>query len=338
MSTPVAVLGAGSFGTCLAMLAAREHDVTLWARAAATAEAMSRTRRNPRYLSDMEIPEAVRPTADLAEALSGRELVIVAVPSHGVRDVMGRAAPFLDPDAIVVSTVKGIEVETGARMDEVLREVLPERHHPRLVFLSGPSFAREVADGRPTSVTLASEEEAYAISVQTTLSCPWFRCYSHSDVVGVEVGGALKNVIALAVGICDGLELGLNARAGLMTRGLNEMTRLGVRMGARPTTFMGLSGMGDLLLTCTGSLSRNRMVGLELGRGRKLAEILEGMSQVAEGVRTTHAACRLADILDVDMPITRMTRAILEGEVTPEQAGSLLMSRQLTTEHDFGED
>ena len=338
MSTPVAVLGAGSFGTCLAMLAARAHDVTLWARSAATAEAMARTRRNPRYLTDVEIPARVRPTSDLAEALSGSELVIVAVPSHGVRDVMGRAARFLDPGAIVVSTVKGIEVETGARMDELLREVLPERHHPRLVFLSGPSFAREVADGRPTSVTLASEEETYAISVQTMLSCPWFRCYSHSDVVGVEVGGALKNVIAIAVGICDGLELGLNARAGLMTRGLNEMTRLGVRMGARPTTFMGLSGMGDLVLTCTGNLSRNRRVGLELGRRRRLAEILEGMSEVAEGVRTTYAACRLADVLDVDMPITRMTRAILEGEVTPERAGTVLMSRQLTTEHDFDQD
>jgi glycerol-3-phosphate dehydrogenase (NAD(P)+) len=335
VTTPVAVLGAGSFGTCLAVLAAREHDVTLWARDAAVAEAIARERHNPRYLQDVEIPEAVRPTADLAEALAGRELVIVAVPSHGVREVMARAAPHLDPDAILVSTVKGIEVETGARMDEVLRETLPEHHHPRLVFLSGPSFARELADGKPTSVTLACAEEAYAISVQTTLSCPGFRCYSHDDVVGVQLGGALKNVIAIAVGICDGLELGMNARAGLMTRGLNEITRLGVKMGARPTTFLGLSGMGDLLLTCTGSLSRNRSVGLELGRGRKLAEILAGTSQVAEGIRTTYAACRLADALDVDMPITRMTRAILEGEVAPEQAGALLMSRQLTSEHDF---
>jgi glycerol-3-phosphate dehydrogenase (NAD(P)+) len=299
---------------------------------------MARDRRNPRYLSDLELPGTVRPTADLAAALEGRELVIVAVPSHGVREVMERAAPYLDPEAILVSTVKGIEVETGARMDEVLRETLPERHHPRLVFLSGPSFARELADGKPTSVTLASEEEAYAISVQTTLSCPWFRCYSHDDVVGVQLGGALKNVIAIAVGICDGLGLGMNARAGLMTRGLNEITRLGVRMGARPTTFLGLSGMGDLLLTCTGSLSRNRKVGLDLGRGRKLAEIVAGTREVAEGIRTTYAACRLADDLDVDMPITRMTRAILEGEVAPPEASALLMSRQLTSEHDFGDD
>ncbi len=335
MTTPVAVLGAGSFGTCLAMLAAREHDVTLWARDPAMARTMAETRHNPRYLSDVELPEAVRPTADLGEALAGRELVIVAVPSHGVREVMARARPHLDPEAILVSTVKGIEVETGARMGEVLRESLPEHHHSRLVFLSGPSFAREIADRKPTSVTLACEEEAYAISVQTTLSCPWFRCYSHSDVVGVEVGGALKNVIAIAVGICDGLDMGMNARAGLMTRGLNEITRIGVQLGARPTTFLGLAGMGDLLLTCTGSLSRNRSVGIELGKGRTLDEILAGMTGVAEGVRTTHAACQLADALGVDVPIMRGVRAILDGELDPADVGRLLMTRQLTSEHDF---
>jgi len=252
-----------------------------------------------------------------------------------IREVLGRAREHLDERAILVSTVKGIEVDSGARMDEVLRQSLPEAHHARLVFLSGPSFAREVADRKPTSVTLACAEEAYAISVQTTLSCPWFRCYSHDDVVGVEVGGALKNVVAIAVGICDGLEMGMNARAGLMTRGLNEMTRIGVRLGAKPTTFLGLSGMGDLLLTCTGNLSRNRTVGLELGRGRKLDEILEGMSQVAEGVRTTYAACRLADELDVDVPIMRAVRAILDGEIEPAEAGRQLMTRQLTAEHDF---
>jgi glycerol-3-phosphate dehydrogenase (NAD(P)+) len=277
----------------------------------------------------------VHPTADLAEALRDRELVIVAVPSHGVREVLSRAEPHLDREAIVVSTVKGIEVETGARMDEVLRECLPAELHPRLVFLSGPSFAREVADGKPTSVTLACEEESYAISVQTTLSCPWFRCYSHHDVIGVELGGALKNVIAIAVGICDGLEIGLNARAGLMTRGLNEITRIGVAQGAKPTTFLGLSGMGDLVLTCTGNLSRNRQVGLEIGHGRRLEDILAGMNQVAEGVRTTHAACRLADALGVEVPIMQGTRAILDGQIEPEAAGRLLMTRQLGSEHEF---
>ena len=189
--------------------------------------------------------------------------------------------------------------------------------------LSGPSFAREIAEQQPTAVTLACREEAYAISVQTALSCPWFRCYTHDDVIGVEVGGALKNVVAIAVGMCDGLGRGLNARAGLMTRGLREITRLGEALGANPLTFLGLSGMGDLILTCTGDLSRNRQVGLELGRGKQLAEIVGGMKQVAEGVRTTYAVCALAERLGVDMPIARGLRAVLEGELTPVQAGQL---------------
>jgi len=269
---PVGVLGAGSFGTCLALLCARRHDVTIWARNPAIADAINRERRNPSYLGDVELPDTVRATADLCEALQERELVICAVPSHGVRDVMKRAAPHLSEESILVSTVKGIEVGTCMRMDQVFEEVLDPVHHPRLVFLSGPSFAREVADRRPTAVTLACREEAYAISVQESISCPWFRCYSTTDVIGVELGGALKNVIAIAVGICDGLGLGQNARAGVMTRGLHEITRLGVKLGAAPVTFLGLAGMGDLVLTCTGDLSRNRSVGLELGRGRDLDE------------------------------------------------------------------
>ena len=332
MSTPVAVLGAGSFGTCLAVLAAREHDVTIWARNPEVADHIQRERRNPHYLSDIELPPNVRATADLAEALDGREMVICAIPSHGVRDVMGRAAKVMDPEAILVSTVKGIEVETGLTMDGVLEDVLPLGFHPRLVFLSGPSFAREVAEQKPTAVTLACRKESYAIAVQTALSCPWFRCYTHNDVVGVEVGGALKNVIAIAVGICDGLETGLNARAGLMTRGLREITRLGEALGANPLTFLGLSGMGDLILTCTGDLSRNRSVGLELGRGRSLDEIIGSMNQVAEGVRTTHAVCDLATRLGVEMPIAFAVRSILDGEVDPAEGGLQLMTRQLRSE------
>jgi glycerol-3-phosphate dehydrogenase (NAD(P)+) len=274
----------------------------------------------------------VRATADLGEALRGRELVICSVPSHGVREVMARAAPHLDEGAILVSTVKGIEVETGERMDEVLEHVLPPAHHARLVFLSGPSFAREVADGRPTAVALACREESYAVSVQASLSRPWFRCYTNDDVVGTEIGGALKNVIAIAVGICDGLDLGLNARAGLMTRGLAEIQRLGVKMGANPITFLGLSGMGDLILTCTGDLSRNRRVGLELGQGRKVEDILGDMTQVAEGVKTTEAVCRLADALDVDMPNSRMVRSVLRGEVSARESAELLIRRQLKSE------
>ncbi len=231
------------------MLCAREHDVRIWARDPELADAINKEHRNPLYLSDVEIPKRVTATADLAEVLEDRELVICAVPSHGVRDVMTRAAPHLPDHAIVVSTVKGLEVGTCLRMDEVLVEVLDPVHHPRLVFLSGPSFAKEVAARRPTAVTLACREEAYAISVQESISSPWMRCYSTTDVIGVGLGGALKNVIAIAIGVCDGLSLGLNARAGVMTRGLREITRLGVRLGADPLTFLGLAGMGDLVLT-----------------------------------------------------------------------------------------
>jgi glycerol-3-phosphate dehydrogenase (NAD(P)+) len=334
VAIPVAVLGAGSFGTCLAMLCAREHDVTIWARDAELAGAIERDRRNPRYLSDVDLPQNVRATADLEEALAGRELVICAVPSHGVRDVMSRASAHLAPDAIIVSTVKGIEVGTWMRMDEVLREVLEPQHHPRLVFLSGPSFAREIADRRPTAVTLACEIESYAISVQQSLSCPWFRGYTSTDVIGAELGGALKNVIAIAVGVCDGLDLGLNARAAVMTRGLREITRLGVKLGADPLTFLGLAGMGDLILTCTGDLSRNRMVGLEIGRGRSLQEIIEGMNQVAEGVKTTRGAQALAARHGVEMPITEGVAQLLAGTLKPEQTVERIMSRQLRNENE----
>jgi glycerol-3-phosphate dehydrogenase (NAD(P)+) len=334
MATPVAVLGAGSFGTCLAVLAAREHDVTIWARDREVAACIEHERRNPRYLSEVELPPNVRATANLAEALEGRELVICAVPSHGVRAVMAEAASSMDPESILVSTVKGIEVETGMLMHQVLEDVLDPGFHTRLVVLSGPSFAREVAERQPTAVTLACREEAYAISVQTALSCPWFRCYTHGDVVGAEVGGAIKNVVAIAIGMCDGLGRGLNARAGLMTRGLREITRLGEALGANPLTFLGLSGMGDLVLTCTGDLSRNRQVGLELGRGRELADIMGSMKQVAEGVRTTFAVCTLAERLGVEMPIANAVRAVLQGDLGPEEAGQRLMTRQLRSENE----
>jgi glycerol-3-phosphate dehydrogenase (NAD(P)+) len=332
--TPVTVLGAGSFGTCLAVLAARQHDVTLWARDPAVAEAIAQQGRNPRYLTDIDLPDNIQATSDLAHAVEGSELVICAIPSHGVRDVMAQAGKEMDPEAIIVAAVKGIEVETGMTMGQVLADTLDPTFHPRLVSLSGPSFAREVALHKPTAVTLACREEAYAISVQTALSCPWFRCYTHDDVIGVEIGGALKNVVAIAIGMCDGLDQGLNARAGLMTRGLREITRLGVALGANPLTFLGLSGMGDLVLTCTGDLSRNRTVGLELGRGRSLEEIVAGMNQVAEGVRTTYAVCDLATRLGVEMPIAFAVRTVLQGEIAPQEAGSMLMTRQLRSETD----
>jgi glycerol-3-phosphate dehydrogenase (NAD(P)+) len=331
---PVAVLGAGSFGTCLALLCAREHDVSIWARDPGLADAINREHRNPKYLSHVAIPARVRATSDLAEALEGRELVILSVPSHGLRDIVRRAAPLIDPGAILVSTAKGIELGSWRRVDQVLEEELAPEHHPRLSFLSGPSFAREIADRRPTAVTIACRVESYAISVQESLSCPWFRCYTSTDVIGVELGGALKNVVAIAVGICDGLELGLNARAGVMTRGLHEITKLGVKMGADPITFLGLAGMGDLVLTCTGDLSRNRQVGLALGRGLKLADIVASMSEVAEGVRTTFAACALADLHGVEMPIAQSVRSLLDGEVEPKEGVELLLRRQLRSENE----
>jgi glycerol-3-phosphate dehydrogenase (NAD(P)+) len=334
VESPVAVIGAGSFGTCLAILSARQSDVALWARDRQVADAINRDHRNPRYLSDLETPGSVHASDDLEAVLRDRELVICAVPSHSVREVMRRAAPFLSPEAVVVSAVKGMEYESGMTMHRVLRDVLPELFHPRIVCLSGPSFAREIAQHKATVVTLACEQEAYAISVQASLSCPWFRCYTSTDVVGVEVGGALKNVIAIATGMADGMRAGHNTRAALMTRGLAEITRLGVRLGADPSTFLGLSGMGDLLLTCAGDLSRNRRVGLGLGQGRPLDDIVKELGEVAEGVRTTHAVCKLARKLGVEMPICEMVRQVLEGELTPAEAGRSLMTRQLRGERD----
>ncbi len=329
---PVGVIGGGSFGTCLAILCARHCDVTLWSRSEAVAESINRDRRNPRYLSEAEIPAAVYATSDLAQTVADKELVICAVPSHALREVIQEAAPQIADGAILLSAVKGIEYETGMAMHQVLRDVLPEAHHARIVCLSGPSFAIEIAQHKPTVVTIASEDETYAISVQATLSCPWFRCYTSTDVMGVELGGALKNVIAIAVGIGDGQNQGHNSRAAIMTRGLTEITRLGIAMGANPTTFLGLSGMGDLILTCTADLSRNRRVGLGLGQGRGLDDILDAMGEVAEGVETTRAVCRLAARLKVEMPLANMVREVLDGERTPTEAGRLLMSRQLKSE------
>jgi glycerol-3-phosphate dehydrogenase (NAD(P)+) len=295
---------------------------------------MNQERRNPRYLSDARIPENVRATADLAEALEDRELVICAIPSHGVRDVMVGAAGLLPEGAILVSTVKGIEVDTLKRMDQVLEEVLDPVHHARLVFLSGPSFSKEIAGGKPTAVTLAAWQENYAISVQESMSTPGFRAYTSGDVIGVELGGALKNVVAIAVGVSDGLGLGQNARAALLTRGLREITRLGVELGADPLTFLGLAGVGDLVLTCTGDLSRNRRVGMALGRGEKLRDIVAGMNEVAEGIRTTAATCALAQRHRVEMPIAEMTKRLLDGEIGPREASERLLSRQRRSENE----
>lgn len=329
------VLGAGSFGTCLAiLLAEKSYEVHLWARDPKIAEAINRHHRNPRYLTDFRLPETIRATASVEETLKGKEIVVSVVPSASVREVWVKAGPWVQPDALIISASKGIEVGTGMLVSQILQDVLPSELHERLVFLSGPSFAREIAEGRPTGASLACTHEAFAIAAQTILSSPSFRCYSNQDVLGIELGGALKNVIAIAVGICDGLEQGLNARATLITRGLAEITRLGVKLGANPLTFLGLAGMGDLVLTCTGDLSRNRRLGLEIGRGKRIDDILAGLRQVAEGVVTSRSAHELAQSLQVDMPITEEVYQVLYQGKDYKLAAQHLMSRQLRSEHE----
>jgi glycerol-3-phosphate dehydrogenase (NAD(P)+) len=328
-----AVLGAGSFGTCLAILLAEKgYAVDLWARDPAVAEAINRHRRNPRYLTDHRLPETIRATSDLEAAISGKDVVVSVVPSHGVREVWERAAASVSPQTLIISGSKGIEVGTGLLTSQVLEETLPAPLGERVVVLSGPSFAREIAEKRPTGVAVACRDETYAIAAQSILSLPIFRCYSQTDTIGVELGGALKNVIAIAVGCLDGMELGLNARATLITRGLAEMTRLGTRLGANPVTFLGLSGVGDLVLTCTGDLSRNRSVGLAVGRGSPVAEVLGALDQVAEGVLTTRSAYELARKHDVDMPIVEETYRVLHEGKDPRVAMRDLMHRQLKSE------
>jgi glycerol-3-phosphate dehydrogenase (NAD(P)+) len=335
MPVPIAVLGAGSFGTALAILAARANDVVLWARSAELAQAIERDRRNPTYLSSFRLPRAVRATSDLGEALRDREFVLCAVPSHAVRALATEAAPALAPGSVLLCATKGLEEGSGLTMNEVLAEVLGAEWRPRIVALSGPSFAPEIAAGRPTAVTLACEEETYAIAAQTLLSGPRFRCYTSRDPLGVQLAGALKNIVAIAAGMSDGLELGPNSRAALMTRGLVEIARLGVALGAHPLTFLGLAGVGDLILTCTSDLSRNRRVGLELGRGRKLDDVLADVRQVAEGVRTTRAACQLASLHRVEVPVAKAVHSVLCGEATPGRALRGLMTRPLESESEW---
>ncbi len=328
-----AVLGAGSFGTCLSMLLAqRGFDVRLWARNPDTADAINRGRHNPRYLTEFALPEGIRASASLPEVLEGRELLLSVVPSHGVREVWRSATPHLDPRALVISATKGIEVGSGKLMSEVLREELPAAFHDRLVVLSGPSFAHEIAMGRPTAVVLACRNEAYAIAAQTMISSAAFRCYSTPDVVGVELAGALKNVVAIAVGVVDGLGLGLNSRAALITRGLAEITRLGLRLGAERATFQGLAGMGDLVLTCTGDLSRNRQLGLRIARGERVEDIVASTHQVAEGLRTTRSAYDLAQKHGVEMPITEAAYRLLYEGKPLEVVMREVTTRQLRSE------
>ncbi len=329
----IAVIGAGSFGTVLArLLAEAGHTVGLWSRSEEHARSMRDLRENARYLPGISLPTnphsgggSVVPGSDFAEVLDRAALVVAVVPSHGMREVMTAAAPHLPPGALVVSASKGIEEGTLMTMSEIFAEVLPQPLRGRTAFLSGPSFAKEVALGLPTAVSVASADAAVAREAQGIFSTERFRVYTTDDVVGVELGGALKNVMAIAAGCADGLGFGHNTRAAIITRGLAEIARLAVRRGANPMTLAGLSGNGDLVLTCTGDLSRNRQVGIELGRGRTIEEILAGMKMVAEGVRTTRSARALAERLGVEMPITEQVHGLLyEGRPVREAVGALM--------------
>ena len=301
------------------------HDACLWARDAALADDIRTRRANAVYLPDVLFPPSLRITADLADALRDAELVIAALPSHGTRDILRRAAPMIRRDAILVSATKGLERETLLRMSEVASQELGRE--VSVAVLSGPSFAAELARQLPTAVSVASRHVAVVEQVQADLRAPYFRLYGTSDVVGVEIGGALKNIIAIAAGVAEGLALGHNAQAGLITRGLAEITRLACAAGAQRETLAGLSGLGDLVLTCTGTLSRNRHVGIELARGRSVDEVLAGMKMVAEGVRTTEAALALGQRHGVELPIATQVAALLEGRNDARTALYELMLR-----------
>lgn len=321
-----AVLGAGSWGTALAVhLGANGHRVRLWGRDPSAIREMRVRRANPTYLPDVVFPPTVEPVDALEAALAGVQFVVSAIPSHATRAVMRAAAPFVPADTIVVSGTKGLETDTLRRMSQVIAEELGDGH--RVVVLSGPSFALEVANERPTALLVASADPGAAAVVQERFRGRFFRLYASDDVVGVEIGGALKNVIAIAAGVVEALGLGHNALAALITRGLAEISRLACALGGRRETLAGLSGLGDLVLTCTGSLSRNRHVGVELGRGRALADILAGMRMVAEGVRTTRAALALGAQHGVELPIAAQIAEVLQGRKTPQAAVEELMLR-----------
>lgn len=329
MSERVAVIGAGSWGTALAnLLSKKDCEVTLWSYEADVATAITEEHRNPRYLSEVPLHESLRATTSLEEALAGADHVVSVSPAQHVRRVMADAAAYMKPDALVISASKGIETTSLQTMAQVHAEVLPRPAASRACFLSGPSFALEVAQEQPTAVTIASHDANAAETAQQLFQTPYFRAYTSDDVVGVELGGALKNVIAVAAGMGVGLGLGHNATAALITRGLAEITRLGMRFGANPLTLSGLAGMGDLILTCTGGLSRNRHVGVELGRGRAIDDVLGEMTMVAEGVQTTKAAHALAQRAGIEMPIVAEVHAVLFEGTTAAEALENLMLRE----------
>jgi glycerol-3-phosphate dehydrogenase (NAD(P)+) len=327
MGRQVAIIGAGSWGTALAIVAARRgHDVTVWSRNAAVVAGINQEHFNPVYLRDAQIPASVRATDKMAAALDAAELVIFAAPSHAARALLGLMTPSFSSEMIFVSAAKGIEIETGKRISQIVSEMVPGADCPRFVCLSGPSFAQEVIANHPTAIVAASADAVAGRLVQSELSCETLRIYTNDDVIGTEVGGSVKNVMAIAAGMVAGLGFGANSVAALITRGLAEMSRLALRAGGRGETMMGLAGLGDLVLTCTGSLSRNRFVGHELGQGRRLDEISAGLNEVAEGIKTTLAVNRYGEQLGLELPITREVHAVLyEGKLASDAVNELMM-------------
>jgi glycerol-3-phosphate dehydrogenase (NAD(P)+) len=333
----IAIVGAGAWGTALAVVAGRKgtHEIRLWAHETEVRESIELRHVNDLFLPGQPIPEAVRATNDLRDALHNAEIVISVMPSNHCRRLFESMRPFLKSEMLFVSATKGLEDTTHLRMTEVISEVLSanQEFRARLGAMSGPTFAKEVARGDPTALTIAASDGELARTVQQVLSDPRFRLYTNEDVIGVELGGSLKNVIAIAAGVCDGLGLGHNSVAALITRGLAEMNRLAVACGGQRETMAGLAGLGDLVLTCTGGLSRNRSVGVELGRGRQLPEIIAGMhGMVAEGVLTTHAAVGLAKAQGIEIPITEKMHAVLHEGKSPQEAIHELMTRSAKSE------
>lgn len=333
MTEKIGVIGAGSWGTTLAdLLAKKGHDVTLWAHEPEVAQEMAETGVNGPFLPGIRLSPRLRFTNSLHEAAAGKDMLLFVVPSQVVRGVIREILPSLPQGATIVSASKGIELETLMLVSQIYEEFLPPEMYRKFAALSGPTFAREVAQEMPSAVVAASAEPEVAMCVQSVFTTGYFRVYTNNDVTGVELGGAIKNVIAIAAGISDGLGFGCNTRAALITRGLAEMTRLGLTMGARSSTFAGLAGMGDLVLTCTGDLSRNRSVGMKLGQGMKLTAILAEMRMVAEGVKTTESACNLARKLGVEMPITEKAFQVLYHDKPAREGVIELMTRDLKAE------
>ena len=329
----IAIIGAGSWGTALALVAARAgNHVRLWAHSPDVVSLLRTERENKIYLPGFKLPDSIEPTGDLIEALAGAEIVLTVTPSHVCRDIYKQILDHARPRMIFINASKGIEVETGMRMEKVVNDVLKDRFGPRYVSLSGPSFALEVAKDEPCAIVAASHSSEWAKIAQESLSTGRFRVYTNNDVIGVEIGGAIKNVMAIATGAVNGLGLGYNSAAALVTRGLAEMTRLAVRLGGHSETLAGLAGMGDLVLTCFGNLSRNRHVGYELGRGRQLNEIIGERREVAEGVKTARSAHELAAGLGIEMPITAGVYQMLYEGKSPRDLMLQLMERPLKSE------